>query len=287
MYQLLIVFLLSARLVHSENFATCEPIKLDLCRGIGYAHTSMPNLVGHDLQKDAQLQLQTFMPLIQYGCSSQLQFFLCSVYVPMCTDKVATPIGPCRPLCESVRNRCEPVLQEFGFPWPSALNCSKLPRENNLNHMCMDGPAEQRPMSPSQPPVSPPLLMAPPATDVAPIRGKSLVVHFASKSVVTGGKTAAVASINRAGLCSQYRFSERYVFINRTGRCAQRCDAHLAFDEDDRTFAGVWMAVWASACFIATFFTSATFLIDTSRFRYPQRPIVFMAFCYNIYRSIT
>ena len=95
----------------SENVRSCEPIKLELCRSIGYTTTSMPNLVGHDLQKDAQLQLQTFTPLIQYGCSSQLQFFLCSVYVPMCTEKVLTPIGPCRPLCQAVRSRCQPVLQ--------------------------------------------------------------------------------------------------------------------------------------------------------------------------------
>ena len=72
----------------SDGHVYVSTIRLELCRGIGYGQTSMPNLVGHDLQKDAQLQLQTFTPLIQYGCSSQLQFFLCSVYVPMCTEKV-------------------------------------------------------------------------------------------------------------------------------------------------------------------------------------------------------
>ena len=60
--------LLLCRASGSESVRTCEPIKLDLCRSIGYTQTSMPNLVGHDLQKDAQLQLQTFTPLIQYGC---------------------------------------------------------------------------------------------------------------------------------------------------------------------------------------------------------------------------
>lgn len=31
---------------------TCEPIRIELCRGIGYNETSMPNLVGHELQTD-------------------------------------------------------------------------------------------------------------------------------------------------------------------------------------------------------------------------------------------
>lgn len=120
----------------------CEPIRIDLCRGIGYNETSMPNLVGHELQTDAEFTLQTFSPLIQYGCSAQLHLFLCSAYVPMCTSKVPVPIGPCRGLCETVRARCHPVLKGFGFPWPPELECSLFPKENNHEHMCMEGPGE-------------------------------------------------------------------------------------------------------------------------------------------------
>lgn len=121
---------------------TCEPIRIDNCKGLGYNNTGMPNLVGHELQQDAELQFQTFMPLIQYRCSSQLRFFLCSVYVPMCTEKVPQVIGPCRSLCENVKRRCESVLKEFGFYWPSALNCSLFPAANNQDQMCMKGPAD-------------------------------------------------------------------------------------------------------------------------------------------------
>ena len=125
-----------------DSHRSCEPIRIEMCRGIGYNVTSMPNFLDHELQQDAELQFQTFAPLIQYGCSTQLKFFLCSVYTPMCTEKVPENIGPCRPLCESVRNKCAPVLQEFGFQWPNGLDCSKFPAENNQDHMCMDGPRE-------------------------------------------------------------------------------------------------------------------------------------------------
>uniref|UniRef100_A0A8C5EYB3 Frizzled-4 n=1 Tax=Gouania willdenowi TaxID=441366 RepID=A0A8C5EYB3_GOUWI len=97
---------------------TCDPIRISMCQGLGYNVTKMPNLVGNVLQSDAELQLTTFTPLIQYGCSSQLKFFLCSVYVPMCTDKVPIPIGPCGSMCLSVKRKCLPVLHEFGFIWP-------------------------------------------------------------------------------------------------------------------------------------------------------------------------
>lgn len=75
---------------------SCESIQVDRCKRIGYNVTTGENLVGNDNQQDADVQLNTFAPLIQYGCSSQLLFFLCSAYVPMCTEKVMDPIGPCR-----------------------------------------------------------------------------------------------------------------------------------------------------------------------------------------------
>ncbi|XP_044758510.1 frizzled-4-like [Coccinella septempunctata] len=127
----------------AEPLRTCEPIRIDLCSGLGYNMTGMPNLGGNDQQHEADYTLKSFSPLIQYGCSSQLKLFLCSVYVPMCTEKVANPIGPCRGLCESVRSRCYPVLRGFGFPWPEALNCSRFPVENNHEHMCMEGPKDK------------------------------------------------------------------------------------------------------------------------------------------------
>lgn len=54
---------------------TCDPIRISMCQGLGYNVTKMPNLVGNVLQSDAELQLTTFTPLIQYGCSSQLKVY--------------------------------------------------------------------------------------------------------------------------------------------------------------------------------------------------------------------
>lgn len=231
----------------TEIVRKCDPIRIEMCKGLGYNVTGMPNLVGHDLQQDAELQLQTFTPLIQYGCSQQLKFFLCSVYVPMCTEKVMEPIGPCRPMCLSVQRRCQPVLHEFGFPWPVALNCSKFPPKNDQHHMCMDGP------------------------------GESVVEDNVRKP------TFRPPVHKKEHQCGEFRHYHMYTYINRTGRCALKCNENAAFTTEDKYFADIWMSIWSGLCFVSTLLTILTFVIDSQRFKYPERPIIFLSMCYNIY----
>lgn len=69
----LLLLLGRARSFGDEEERRCDPIRISMCQNLGYNVTKMPNLVGHELQTDAELQLTTFTPLIQYGCSSQLQ----------------------------------------------------------------------------------------------------------------------------------------------------------------------------------------------------------------------
>ncbi|XP_026374067.1 frizzled-4 [Ursus maritimus] len=240
---LLLLLLEPARGFGDEEERRCDPIRISMCQNLGYNVTKMPNLVGHELQTDAELQLTTFTPLIQYGCSSQLQFFLCSVYVPMCTEKINIPIGPCGGMCLSVKRRCEPVLKEFGFAWPESLNCSKFPPQNDHNHMCMEGPGDEEVPLPHKTPIQP-------------------------------GEECHSVGTN----------SDQYIWVKRSLNCVLKCgyDAGL-YSRSAKEFTDIWMAVWASLCFISTAFTVLTFLIDSSRFSYPERPIIFLSMCYNIY----
>ncbi|CAH1798577.1 unnamed protein product [Owenia fusiformis] len=249
----------------SDVVRTCDPIRIEMCNGLGYNVTGMPNLVGHESQQDAELQLQTFTPLIQYNCSTQLKFFLCSVYVPMCTTKVIQPIGPCRPMCENVKKRCQPVLQEFGFTWPAALNCSKFPPQNNVDYMCMDGGMGEEKDRPTSKTHRPGYDIRPPPTG----------------TLIPRGAKPKEDNIDRS--CSEFRNSEKYEFLNRSEKCALRCGEDDLFNEGDKYFADIWMGIWAGLCFVSTLFTVLTFLIDSSRFRYPERPIIFLSMCYNIY----
>ncbi|XP_016157549.1 PREDICTED: frizzled-10-like [Ficedula albicollis] len=118
----------------------CQPIEIPMCKDIGYNMTRMPNLMGHENQREAAIQLHEFAPLVEYGCHSHLKFFLCSLYAPMCTEQVSTPIPACRVMCEQARLKCSPIMEQFNFKWPDSLDCSKLPNKNDPNYLCMEAP---------------------------------------------------------------------------------------------------------------------------------------------------
>ena len=66
---------------------------------------------------------------------------------------------------------------------------------------------------------------------------------------------------------------------------ALKCDEDLLFNSNEKTFAEIWLAIWSGCCFISAAATVLTFTIDPARFRYPERPIIFLAMCYTIYST--
>ncbi|XP_061192919.1 secreted frizzled-related protein 4-like [Saccostrea echinata] len=116
----------------SPPYAKCQVISIDMCKDMPYNYTILPNILNIQHQDDARLQLLTFTPLIQYGCSPKLKFLLCALYVPMCTEQ-GEAIQPCRFICKDVRKDCEKVLESFGFPWPQSLTCEKLPESGKCS----------------------------------------------------------------------------------------------------------------------------------------------------------
>ena len=223
----------------------CESIVVSMCRPVlRYNSTATPNLVGHESQPEAEHELKSFQPLLEYGCSSRLLFFLCSSYLPLCTDKVQALVGPCRPLCEDVRRRCEPVLNRFGFRWLSSLNCSRFPPQNDQNYMCMDGPAAEQ-------------------TDTGLITNR----------LFTRGKMTSSAPDMTSAFdsgCSRMRNVPAYVYVNRTQRCSLLCRESAASTAVEKKFAEAWMTVWSVPCFTSTLFAACSVLIDSSRYNSPR-----------------
>ncbi|KAK7165240.1 hypothetical protein R3I94_003568 [Phoxinus phoxinus] len=237
----------------------CEPITIPMCQGIGYNMTRMPNFMNYESQEEARIKLNEFAPLVEYGCDVHLQFFLCSLYVPMCADQVSTTIPACRPMCEQARQRCSPIMEQFRFGWPDSLDCSKLPTNNDPKALCIEAPEND-----TQPETKK-------GEGMLPVPPKSRTPAAGSGRISSGSRP-----------CDN---PEKFQYVDKSKSCAPRCTptVDVYWSRQDKDFAFIWMVVWSTLCFVSTAFTVLTFLLDPQRFQYPERPIIFLSMCYNVY----
>nr|XP_023022674.1 frizzled-1-like [Leptinotarsa decemlineata] len=236
----------------------CQRINIPFCTGIQYNETILPNLLGHTTLEDAGMEIHQYFPLVKINCSPDLQFFLCSVYMPVCTI-LDHPLPPCRSLCISSKLGCEGIMLNFGFPWPDNLNCDKFP-DKGLD------PEQPEPLCVGNNTVSPT-----PPTETVPYHP---VPKF--KSPYHGKDFGFVCP-------EQFKVPEVLEYSFKVGdKTEKNCGApcHLMFFENKRQFSRVWIGTWAILCTASCLFTVCTFLIDTDRFRYPERPIIFLSVCY-------
>lgn len=77
---------------------------------------------------------------------------------------------------------------------------------------------------------------------------------------------------------------DQYAWLKQTESCTLQCgyDSGL-YRRGAKVFTDAWMAVWAVLCFLSTTLTVLTFLLDSQRFSYPERPIIFLSMCCNLY----
>lgn len=71
----------------------------------------------------------------------------------------------------------------------------------------------------------------------------------------------------------------RNISVAGVENCAFPCRG-VFFSKEEEQFAEVWISLWSGMCALSTFMTITTFLIDRQRFKYPERPIVFLSGCY-------
>ena len=72
--------------------------------------------------------------------------------------------------------------------------------------------------------------------------------------------------------------SEHYKFMGKKN-CASNCTT-IYFTLKEKEFARIWVLFWSIICLFSTAFTILTFAVDITRFRYPERPIIFLSACY-------
>ncbi|XP_043931040.1 frizzled-7 [Protopterus annectens] len=238
----------------------CQPISIPLCTDLAYNQTILPNLLGHTNQEDAGLEVHQFYPLVKVQCSPDLRFFLCSMYAPVCTV-LEQAIPPCRALCERARHGCEALMNKFGFQWPERLRCEHFP-VHGAGEICVgQNTSEGTGDSPS--PAYP-----------TPYSGGNFAFP-------TPGHPRPRFVCPRQLEVPSYL---SYHFMGERG-CGAPCEPTkpnglMYFREEEIRFARLWVGVWSALCLLSTLFTVLTYLVDMKRFRYPERPIIFLSGCY-------
>ncbi|CAG0897708.1 unnamed protein product [Cyprideis torosa] len=242
----------------SKNNEKCEPITIPLCTKLPYNRTIFPNLLRHPNQEEAGMEVHQFFPLVKVKCSPDLQFFLCTVYAPVCTI-LDYPVPPCRDLCESAKSNCEDLMNRFGFPWPENLNCDQFPAAGETDICVPRG----NPTSLSRNPIPRDFPQSSPDPGFPPVGAKDF---------------GFVCPI-------QFRTPDEFEeYTLRVGdkvekNCGAPCDG-MFFSQQEREFARMWIFGWSVVCVISCSFTLMTFLIEMSRFAYPEKPIIYLCLCY-------
>ncbi|KAK5642325.1 hypothetical protein RI129_008492 [Pyrocoelia pectoralis] len=262
----------------SESEGRCEEITIPMCRGIGYNQTRMPNELNHDNQEEAGLEVHQFWPLVEIKCSPDLRFFLCSMYAPICLKDYLKPLPPCQNLCKRARDGCEPLMQQYGFKWPERMECEQFPIYGASQEvLCMDQNKNEATHKPSS------------SFKTSTTRPKHNKVCKNSKNCADPpgekikppprGRDCNCTCQNPLVLLENTPHFNKSISVVGVENCAFPCKETF-FKPDEKEFATVWITLWSSLCAASTLMTLTTFLIETERFKYPERPIVFLSACY-------
>ena len=264
--------------------AQCERITMPMCADMKYNLTQMPNLLGHLTQKEASDEINEFIPLVRIGCSRLLKFFLCSQYAPMCTEQVdeTLVIPPCRSLCLDVKSSCQPILMRFDFRWPASLDCNALPERSDRIDLCIEPPKDGEPNGDEDP-----MIPGSRGDFLGDLDDLEDVDQLLKESYLEHGERATKPSQELHKELGSVCSSNRFLFVNKfqlaVDSCVRRCYADVLFSISDKRFMDKWIKVWSGLSLAASVFTIVSFLVGVSRFRYPERPIIFIVCCCAFY----
>ncbi|KAF7211770.1 frizzled-3b isoform X1 [Nothobranchius furzeri] len=229
--------------IHAESVESefsCEPIRLRMCQDLPYNTTFMPNLLNHYDQQTAALAMEPFHPMVNLVCSADLRMFLCALYAPVCTEYGRLSM-PCRSICQRAKGECHKLMEVFGVAWPDDMECSRFPDCNKPYPRAEDLLTSSEPTDQSSKTVQRDYgFWCPRELKVDPDLG--------------------------------------YTFMGKKD-CSAPCPS-MFFSQQELAFTRYFIGVISIVCLSSTLFTFLTFLIDVTRFRYPERPIIFYAVCY-------
>ena len=278
-------------LFHSSNAQgdgiKCVPVTIPVCKAVlPYNTTKFPNLLSHRRPQDAEKDLSVFIPILRYKCSAIIPFFLCSMYSPFCSEGSKKVLRPCREICEKSKSDCASIIASSNFAWPQAFSCDQFPR-----YQQEFDPAEEVCIGTNDT-----------SLFLDNVDFQAILKNFGQTGDPfnngSGNQRPRGPVIDQLDLnsCppllsvgSANETVDEYKFGGMTS-CGIPCPPlpealpdNWYFTKNQRdVLAPRWIVGWSLVCLIATFLTVSTFLVDQQRFKYPERPIVFLSFSYFI-----
>jgi len=270
----------------------CERITIPLCQKIEYNLTYVPNMFDHPTQTDAALHAHQFWPLVRINCSPDLKLFICATHAPVCEVNYGKPLLPCRSFCERVRDACNPVIKTHGMSWPEYLDCTKFP-ENTGETVCMEKDFGNIKGKVKRPGLSygknrsKPLIQSKVTTSMKEVK-ESTNTKKERRVTEAGRKNEKIRLIDtkRIETCG-CTCQKPFAYVNKSigdgpldvPSCALRCQQYF-FSRSQQNLTTFWITLWSFLCLISTGVMCFTTVIDSSRFKYPERPAIFIAFSY-------
>ena len=187
------------------------------------------------------------------NCSRYIALHVCLAAQPLCeTDSTeGTPRirirPPCKDLCRQVETDCSRQLDTINDA-SCVFNCNQWPETNCIG---LDDPIVTQHVPPIVPEPAPTTTVKP---DTRPTQQPG-------RPLATPTATTVPSQAN--------------------GSCPP--DSQTYFRNDAKRFAKGWVAFWSVCCFLSTLVTLLTFFLDTSRFQYPWRPVVYLALSFHIH----
>lgn len=225
-------------------------------------------------------QILELLPILDSACSQKARFLICASIFPLCSPDVPRPVAACKSLCESVKADCsaDPVLAAI---WPKFIDCTVLPEPNN-QELCMEVPQDELKFQTNH------TVMAKNSSS-ASILHQTLLLRPPHVARNSGGGGSGPAwpwrswtdrNVQRPPLISHTICPNNYTAIE--GRCGPQCGRDAMFTDEQKKIADTCTLALSAICFILTLFTLVTFWAEPLRFGYPERPVLFMALCYNL-----
>jgi len=120
-----------------QSIQKCTKLTHSYCQSVGYENTALfPDVNGEPYQSAKGSELSHYLHLLR-SCSKETSTtILCSLYFPKCVEHLATPILPCRSVCNEFVHKCGTELHKVALQGMFAAMCDLLPAYDGKADTC-------------------------------------------------------------------------------------------------------------------------------------------------------